>query len=82
MPHLTFWHQVCIFVSRSFSKYFFILEGEIKMAEENSTGSNFIWAVTLIIIVSIIAGALYYSGFLGGTKKEKIDINVTAPATR
>jgi hypothetical protein len=50
------------------------------MSEENSTGSNFIWAVTLIIIVAIIAGALYYSGFLGGTKKEKIDINVTAPA--
>lgn len=50
------------------------------MSEENSTGNNFIWAVTLIIIVSIIAGAMYYSGFLGGTKKEKIDINVTAPA--
>lgn len=52
------------------------------MAEDNSTGSNFIWAVALIIIVAIIAGALYYSGFLGGTKKERIDINVTAPATR
>jgi hypothetical protein len=52
------------------------------MAEDNSTGSNFIWAVTLIIIVAIIAGALYYSGFLGGTKKEQIDINVTAPASR
>lgn len=52
------------------------------MAEDNSTGSNFIWAVALIIIVAIIAGALYYSGFLGGTKKERIDINVTAPAAR
>ncbi|HVE59356.1 MAG TPA: hypothetical protein VNB22_21280 [Pyrinomonadaceae bacterium] len=52
------------------------------MSEDNSTGSNFIWAVALIIIVAIIAGAMYYSGFLGGTKKEKIDINVTAPATR
>ncbi len=50
------------------------------MSEENSTGSNFIWAVALIIIVAIIAGAMYYSGFLGGTKKEKIDINVTTPA--
>jgi hypothetical protein len=58
----------------------FILKGETNMADDNSTGSNFIWAVTLIIIVAIIAGALYYSGFLGGTKKEKIDINVTAPA--
>ena len=52
------------------------------MAEENGTGSNLIWAVTLIIIVAIIAGAVYYSGFLGGTKKEKIDINVDVPATK
>jgi hypothetical protein len=50
------------------------------MAEENGTGSNVIWAITTIIIVAIIAGALYYSGFLGGTKKERIDINVTAPS--
>ena len=56
------------------------------MAEDNSTGSNFIWAVTLIIIVAIIAGALYYGGFLNNKKTEKIDINVSggtsAPATR
>ena len=52
------------------------------MAEENNTGNNLIWAITTLIIVAIIAGALYYSGFLGGTKKttEKIDINVSAPA--
>ncbi|HSK74773.1 MAG TPA: hypothetical protein VK892_23950 [Pyrinomonadaceae bacterium] len=50
------------------------------MDENNSAGSNMIWAVTLIIIVAIIAGALYYSGFLGGTKKEQIDINIDAPA--
>lgn len=49
------------------------------MAEGNGTGSNLIWAITTIIVVAIIAGALYYSGFLGGTKKEKIDINVSAP---
>ena len=51
------------------------------MSEENNTGNNLIWAITTIIIIAIIAGALYYSGFLGGTKKEKIDINVTAPAS-
>lgn len=51
------------------------------MSEGNGTGSNLIWAITTIIVVAIIAGALYYSGFLGGTKKEKIDINVTAPTT-
>ena len=50
------------------------------MAEEESTGSNLIWAVTLIIIVALIAGALYYSGFLGGTKKQQIDVEVSAPA--
>lgn len=50
------------------------------MAEENSTGNNLVWAIAMIIIVAIIAGALYYSGFLGGTKKEKIDINISAPA--
>lgn len=50
------------------------------MADENGTGSNAIWAIAAIIIVAIIAGALYYSGFLGGTKKEKIDINISAPA--
>lgn len=51
------------------------------MAEENGTGSNLIWAITTIIIVAIIAGALYYSGFLGGTKKEKVDINVDVPSS-
>lgn len=51
------------------------------MADENSTGNNLIWALTTIIIVALIAGALYYSGFLGGTKKEKIDINVKTPST-
>jgi hypothetical protein len=51
------------------------------MSDESNTGSNLIWAITVLIVVAIIAGALYYSGFLGGTKKEKIDINVTAPST-
>jgi hypothetical protein len=57
------------------------LKKEIKvMSEDNNTGNNLIWAITTLIIVAIIAGALYYSGFLGGTKKERIDINVTTPA--
>jgi hypothetical protein len=49
------------------------------MSEENSTGNNLIWALTTIIIVALIAGALYYSGFLGGTKKEKIDVDIKTP---
>lgn len=53
------------------------------MAEENSTGSNMIWALAFIIVVAIIAGALYYSGFLGKATKgttESTTINVTAPS--
>ena len=53
------------------------------MSEENNTGNNLIWAITTLIIVAIIAGALYYSGFLGGAAKpakENTTINVTAPA--
>lgn len=52
------------------------------MSEENSTGNNMIWAITTLLIVAIIAGALYYSGFLGGTRKQKtdIDINITNSA--
>lgn len=65
--------EVALLISEIEEKY---------MTEENGTGSNLIWAITTIIIVAIIAGALYYSGFLGGTKKEQIDINVDVPATR
>lgn len=54
------------------------------MSEENSTGNNAIWAITILLIVVIVAGALYYSGFLSkatqGTK-ENTTINVTAPAS-
>jgi hypothetical protein len=53
------------------------------MADENSTGTNMIWAVAMIIIVAIIAGALYYSGALRGNRNsptEKIDVEVSAPS--
>ena len=50
------------------------------MAEENSTGSNLVWAVTLIIIVAIMAGAVYYSGILSGNSKQEIDVDVKVPA--
>lgn len=50
------------------------------MDEENSTGNNLIWAVTLIIIVALIAGAIYYSGFLSQTKKTEVDVEIKAPA--
>jgi hypothetical protein len=51
------------------------------MSEENSTGSNLVWAVALIIITAIIAGALYYSGFLSSKpQKQEIDVDVKVPA--
>lgn len=55
------------------------------MSEENNTGNNLIWAITTIIIVAIIAGALVYGTdiFKGGeTKKENIDIKISAPANK
>ena len=34
------------------------------MVEENEgVASNFIWAIAFIVIVGMIMGALYYSGF-------------------
>ncbi|HEV7698734.1 MAG TPA: hypothetical protein VGO43_00750 [Pyrinomonadaceae bacterium] len=48
------------------------------MADGESTGSNAIWAVALVIIVGLIVGAIFYSGVL--TNKKQVDINVTAPA--
>lgn len=46
----------------------------------NGTGSNVIWALTTIIVVAMIVGALYYSGFLGGSKKHEIDVNISVPS--
>jgi hypothetical protein len=51
--------------------------------DDNSTGTNMIWAVAMIIIVAIIAGAIYYSGALRGRRSEpsqKIEVEVSAPS--
>lgn len=50
------------------------------MTDENSTGSNAVWAIALVIIVAIIAGLVYYSGILKSSPKKEIDINVTVPS--
>jgi len=50
------------------------------MAEDENTGSNFIWAITTIIVVAMIVGAIYYSGVLGGSKKHEVDINISGPS--
>jgi heme/copper-type cytochrome/quinol oxidase subunit 2 len=53
------------------------------MSEENSTGTNLIWAITMIIIVAIIAGALYYTVIRTGNDKTKdINIKVDVPASK
>ena len=52
------------------------------MSDGNSTGSNMIWAVTLIIIVAILAGAVYYSGILSSSpSKQEIDVDVKVPSS-
>lgn len=56
------------------------LFGGNKMSEDDNVGNNLIWAITAIIIVAIFAGALYYSGFLSGNRKQNIDVEIKAPA--
>lgn len=68
------------FANRSIRSTYFMHLEKIKMSEENETGSNLIWALTTIIVVAMIVGALYYSGFLSGKKKQEIDVQITAPA--
>jgi len=50
----------------------------------DSTGSNFIWAIAMIIIVGLIVGALFYSGALrrltSPAAPQKINVDVQAPA--
>jgi len=48
------------------------------MSDGDRTASSAIWAVTLIIIVAIIVGGIYYVTRTG-TAEKKVDINVTAP---
>ena len=50
------------------------------MAEDNNTGSNAVWAIALVVVVAIIAGAIYYSGVLNQSSKKEVDIDITVPA--
>ncbi|HMO80498.1 MAG TPA: hypothetical protein PKD24_06880 [Pyrinomonadaceae bacterium] len=49
------------------------------MSEGKSIVNNLIWAITLIVIVGIIAGALYYGGFLSGRKTQEVDVEIKVP---
>ena len=50
------------------------------MAEENSTGSNAVWAIAFVVVVAIIAALVYYSGVLKTGAKKEVEIKVTTPA--
>lgn len=49
------------------------------MEEGKSVASNFIWALAMVIIVGMLAAALYYGGIFSGTKKQDIDVEVKVP---
>lgn len=50
---------------------------------DGGAASSAIWAIAFIIIVGIIAGAVYYSGILRRVPNptQKIDVKVSAPAS-
>jgi len=62
-----------------------VFKGEQNMREENTTGNNAIWAITTLLVVAIIAVAVYFIFLKGGAPaKENIDIkiNTSAPSTK
>jgi hypothetical protein len=50
------------------------------MDEGKSVGINLIWAITMLIVVAIIAGAIYYTGIITGNQKKEVDVKVDIPA--
>lgn len=51
------------------------------MSEENSTGNNLIWAITMLIVVAIIAGTLFFVFTKQSpSSPSKIDVDVKVPA--
>ncbi len=46
----------------------------------NGPANSAIWAIALIIIVALIAGAVYYSGILKtAPARQKVDVEVSVP---
>ena len=59
-----------------------VVQDEVVVREGDGEGaaSSAIWAVAMIIIVALIAGAVYYSGLLKqGPAKNQVDVEVTVP---
>ena len=61
-----------------------IIEREVPVVSGGSNAaSSFIWALAMVIVVALIVGALYYSGFLRRVtqpQQHKIDVTVQQPA--
>ncbi len=46
----------------------------------NGAASSAIWAVAMIVIVAMIAGAVYYSGILrNAPATQKVDVEISVP---
>ena len=60
-----------------------VVEKEVLVPERGeSTGSNAVWAIALVIIVGLIVGALYYSGALRRLttpQQQKVNDEVSNP---
>ncbi len=46
----------------------------------NRVGVNMIWALAFVLIVAMIAGTVYYSGFLSNVGDKEIDVKIDAPS--
>jgi hypothetical protein len=55
---------------------------QINMADDgNSTGSNVVWAIALVVVVAIIAAVAFSSGiFNRGGGDKKINVDISAPS--
>jgi len=59
-----------------------LVEREVVDGGGSGTASSAIWAITFLIIVGLIAAAVYYSGILRkGPATQKIDVDISAPAS-
>jgi len=60
-----------------------VVEKEVLVPERGeSTGSNAVWAIAMVIIVALIVGALYYSGALRRLttpQQQKVNVEVSNP---
>ena len=59
-----------------------VVEEEVVVRDGDGEGaaSSAIWAVAMIIIVAMIAGAVYYSGILRKSPTtNKVDVEVSVP---